>query len=155
MIMTFKQYNNYLEDIEERIKVIGRRIAYREIQLIGRQYVSFSPLGCFNPNNSSNYTEEEMQLITRDKVLMALRKESERLANEKLHVTTFAEMPLDYDEAVSKVEECTKSELELVELAAFFDMIAEKEKQNTEIAECCTYKKYDELVDEDGNEKES
>lgn len=151
MIMTFDEYNNYLEDIEERIKVIGRRIAYREIQLIGRQYVSFNPLSCLNTNKSSDYTEDERQLINGDKVLMALRKESERLANERLHVATFAEMPLAYDEAVAKVEERTKSELAL---AAFFDQIAEKEKQNTEIAECCTCKKNDELVDEDGNEKE-
>jgi len=52
----------------------------------------------------------------------------------------------------ANVKVCAKS---VLALNKFFDQLAEKEQRNIEITECCICKKNDELVDEDGNEKES
>jgi len=108
MIMTFEEYNEYLTNIDFRIAEAGRRITYREIQLIGRQKgaSSNSPSLCMM-NAGGNMTEEEQSILENDKTLLALRSESDRLINEKFYVIKYAEMPMTASEAIDKCDRIT------------------------------------------------
>lgn len=101
MIMTFEEYNEYLTNIDFRIAEAGRRITYREIQLIGRQKgASFNSPSLLMMNAGENVTEEEKFILENDKTLLALRKEYDRLVAEKCYVIKYAEMPMTASEAI-------------------------------------------------------
>jgi hypothetical protein len=105
MIMTFEEYNEYLTNIDFRIAEAGRRITYREIQLIGRQKgaSSNSPSLCMM-RGGENMTEEETLILENDKTLLALRKEYDRLIDEKFYVIKYAEMPMTASEAIDNCD---------------------------------------------------
>ncbi len=98
MIMTFEEYNEYLTDIDIRIAEASRRITYREIQLIGRQ-----------EGFSSTMTEDERFILENDKTLLALRKEYDRLMDEKFYVIKYAEMPMTASEAINNCDSITEN----------------------------------------------
>ena len=109
MIMTFEEYNKYLTDIDIRIAEAGRRITYREIQLIGRQRGAFfnSPSLLMMNAGKDDMTEEEKSILENDKTLLALRKEYDRLVNEKFYVIKYAEMPMTASEAIGNCDRIT------------------------------------------------
>lgn len=100
MIMTFEEYNKYLADIDIRIAEAGRRITYREIQIIGRQKGASSMLMAVG----QDMTEEEKNILENDKTLLALRKEYDRLVAEKYYVIKYAEMPMTASDAINNCD---------------------------------------------------
>ena len=94
-MMTFESYNKYLEEWEEKNKELGRRIAYREIQLIGRKNdgnILSAFLNCSSSN--STVTDEEKKILENDEVLRSLKFEQTELSNEMQYVLKYASLPM-------------------------------------------------------------
>ena len=94
-MMTFEQYHNYLEEWEEKNKKLGRRIACREIQLIGRksnEHILSTFLNCSNTVNT--LTDEEKKILENDEILRSLKFEQTELSNEMQYVLKYASLPM-------------------------------------------------------------
>ena len=94
-MMTFERYHQYLNEWEDKNKELGRRIAYREIQLIGRKNdgnVINAFLNC--ANSDSTVTEEEKKILNNDEILRSLKFEQTELSNEMQYVLKYASLPM-------------------------------------------------------------
>lgn len=105
-MMTFEEYHEYLENWQEKDTKLRRRIAYREIQLIGKTDDRLESL-FVNPI-SSGLSEDDKQLLDKDEILRSLKYEKEVNDKEMKYVLKHAAFPLTHAESVSqmnKVEE--------------------------------------------------
>ena len=94
-MITVEEYCRFLKDAEDNIKDIGRRIAYRKIELIGARgsRTENSFLSCFNGAQTPTLTEEERRTIDNDPVLARLMYEKQEYVNRIDFVRTRAEYP--------------------------------------------------------------
>ena len=102
-MMSFEEYNDYLENWEKENKLIARRIAYRQIQLVGRKYDDFS---IFNVGSSSNrqISDEEKRILYSDEILLSLNKIKEQNDAEMQYVLKYGRHSLDYDTCKALVD---------------------------------------------------
>lgn len=103
-MMSFDEYNDYLENWEKENKQITRRIAYRQIQLVGRKCDSFSVFSVGLMGGICQISDEERRTLDSDEILLSLNKIKEQNDAEMQYVLKYGRHSLDYDTCKALVD---------------------------------------------------
>ena len=98
-IMTFGDYEDFLDDAKFKMESLDRQISYRKIQLVGRNEYSNSYL----MKRTEPYNSEEDAILKNDEVLNSLHVQKEQLRIKIDYVTKWGKLPLEKCETISRI----------------------------------------------------
>lgn len=98
-IMTFDDYEEFLDDAKFEMESLDRQINYRKIQLVGRNEYNSSCL----MNITAPYNSEEDAILKNDEVLNSLHVQKEQLRTKIDYVTKWGKLPLERGETINRI----------------------------------------------------